>query len=720
MKKLKIIFSVMLIVLATAMTFAQNDCTLEIGAVDISGLTTGEVVDIPVTMPQVDGVVMGWEFYILFDNTMFTATTTLGDPNYFLQAKTALFPGQWFENINVEVNPGQNQFAANWLDPTFVGVTVPSTEVLFNLRLTYNGGLNAGEQSDMTWNFSNKKADNFQVKGITAVVNGGFAFYNIVPIDGGAFLPGGVGTPGLWTGAADDGDWFNPGNWDDGNVPADGDNIEIPVLGKAMYPTISGGLVTTGSLMVASGASLNVASDGELTTMGLFTNDGDFMIEGDVSGYTGTYIDMAGVAGSGMFYVERTIPCLGTLPGTGTPYGWHYLSAPIDGLTTDDLPEYFVNVWDQPTGMWEQYSTGIPCTPWPTTPLMAGEVWSVNVDMMYPYPECPGSPAANGTTVMFGGMAADLHTGAYSTPLGYGVGANMQWNLVANPYPSGLDLNSIAWGPNTVQGAAFYEGCGGGYGYWTPALGSYSSPVGNGFFIETSAADAFDVDNSNRAHGADFYWKEDITSLLILEASSNGNTDKLYVRFMEGTTPAFDMVGDFHKLFVVADDYPQIYTTIGEEKLAVNALPATSTVPMGFQAETSGTYTINAIETSEFTEIYLEDLVTGETTDLLSDSYTFDYVAGTTADRFVIHFGALGVENSNAYNVNIWSNENNIMVNAPSVNGTIVVYNMMGQEMTRTDIAPGVNVIPMDEVNTYYVVKVLTSDSAITGKVFIK
>ncbi|MCB0805114.1 MAG: T9SS type A sorting domain-containing protein, partial [Bacteroidales bacterium] len=170
----------------------------------------------------------------------------------------------------------------------------------------------------------------------------------------------------------------------------------------------------------------------------------------------------------------------------------------------------------------------------------------------------------------------------------------------------------------------------------------------------------------------------------------------------------------------VADDYPQIYTTIGEEKLAVNALPATSTVPMGFQAETSGTYTINAIETSEFTEIYLEDLVTGETTDLLSDSYTFDYVAGTTADRFVIHFGALGVENSNAYNVNIWSNENNIMVNAPSVNGTIVVYNMMGQEMTRTDIAPGVNVIPMDEVNTYYVVKVLTSDSAITGKVFIK
>ncbi len=60
------------------------------------------------------------------------------------------------------------------------------------------------------------------------------------------------------------------------------------------------------------------------------------------------------------------------------------------------------------------------------------------------------------------------------------------------------------------------------------------------------------------------------------------------------------------------------------------------------------------------------------------------------------------------------------MVQAPSVNGDIVVFNMMGQEVIRTDIAPGINVIPMDDVNTYYVVKVLTSDNAVTGKVFIK
>ena len=63
----------------------------------------------------------------------------------------------------------------------------------------------------------------------------------------------------------------------------------------------------------------------------------------------------------------------------------------------------------------------------------------------------------------------------------------------------------------------------------------------------------------------------------------------------------------------------------------------------------------------------------------------------------------------------------NIYVNVPeTANGDIIVFNMMGQEMVRTDIAPGLNVIPMENVNTYYVVKVLTSNSAVTGKVYIK
>jgi hypothetical protein len=538
------------------------------------------------------------------------------------------------------------------------------------------------------------------------------------------YSTGGGGTPGLWTGAID-GDWFNAGNWDDGNVPPDGMNITIPVVGKAMYPTISGGLVTTGTLMVASGASLNIASDGMLTTGGLFTNDGSFVIESDIGlGYAGTYIDMAGVAGAGTFEFDRGIICSGTLPGVADPYGWHYLSAPIDGFTTDNLPDYFVNAWDQASGTWMQYSMdpiAFPCTPWPTTPLPAMDAWSINYDLSYPDPACPASPPGTGVYAEFMGPAPALHSGPYSKPLGYGAAGYEMWNLVGNPYPSGLDMSTVTWGPSTVAGAAYYDGCGGGYVYWSPAIGSYVMAPTLGFFVETTAPDVLGFDNSNRAHMADWFWKDDLSNLLTLQASGNDLSDKLYVRFMDGVTPGFDMVGDFHKLFAETPDLPQIYTVAGSDKLAINALPATETVPMGFTANGSGSYTIEAIETSDFSTVILEDLLTGQTTDLLNGSYTFEYTEGSNPDRFVIHFAPLGVEDNTAAHVNIWSNDHKIYVQTPlTARGDIVVYNMMGQEVVRTDIEPGQNIIPMNEVNTYYVVKVLTSDNAVTGKVYIK
>jgi hypothetical protein len=246
--------------------------------------------------------------------------------------------------------------------------------------------------------------------------------------------------------------------------------------------------------------------------------------------------------------------------------------------------------------------------------------------------------------------------------------------------------------------------------------------AGQGFFVETSAAgDAFAVDNSNRAHGADWFWKEVITSLLTLEATGNETSDLLYVRFMDNATAGFDKTGDFHKLFATTEGLAQIYTTAGEDKLAVNVLPSTDIVPMGFTANSTGTYTIKAIETSEFSQVYLQDLVTGDVTDLLTGSYTFDYTLGDEANRFQIHFSPVGIGENLMNSVSIWSSDNNIYVSVPKeLEGTISVFNMMGQEVTSTDTQPGTNVIPMSQVNTYYVVKVLSNNNVLTGKVYIK
>ena len=55
-----------------------------------------------------------------------------------------------------------------------------------------------------------------------------------------------------------------------------------------------------------------------------------------------------------------------------------------------------------------------------------------------------------------------------------------------------------------------------------------------------------------------------------------------------------------------------------------------------------------------------------------------------------------------------------------NVTGDMVVYNMMGQEVIRTDIVSVETQIPVSDVNTYYVVKVISDSNAVTGKVYIK
>jgi len=542
-------------------------------------------------------------------------------------------------------------------------------------------------------------------------------FLNLIGIGGGAPCD-----PGLWTGAVDS-DWFNPLNWDCGVVP---DNIDVVIPGATKANVvISGGIAITANLTVGAGSSVIVDYDGGLTTNGLFTNDGTFTIESEgMNGESGSYIDLGGIAGAGIFYFNRDVVCSGTAPGLAESQGWHYLSSPFNGFTTDDIPDYFANAWNQGTGMWEQMFMDpsiFPCTPWPTTALAPMDAWSVNWDYTYPDPACIGLPTGMGTVIGFMGFAADVHTGIYSKPLGYGALGYQMWNLVANPYPSGLDVNSISWGASTVQGAAMYWGCTGNYFYWTPALGDYSMPPTNGFFVQTIGADNFTVNNSNRAHNPDWFWKSEVSNLLTLQASGNELSDVLHVRFMDGVTPGFDLNGDFNKLFATTEGLAQIYTIAGENKLAVNALPATEVVPMGFVANSTGTYTIEAIETSEFTEVILEDKFANTFTNLLTSSYSFDYTLGADANRFNIHFAPLSVNNINANDITIWSNDDKIYVNVPgAINGDIVVYNMMGQEIVRTNVAPGLNVIPMNNNNAYYVVKVVSSETAVTGKVYIK
>lgn len=707
-------------VLGITAGFSQSTITLDLP--DLVGYQNGETVTIPVMATDVimPNEVSSFYIYVEWDDAVLDYVDAALSPEMAANIGPLSFI---FQKGNASAGGIETTVGA-WID-TFTGSTFSMNpgDVFFNITATYVGDgsdvLGVGA-TELNFQFSSKDEGGKLSKGVTEIIDASFTLFDLtyeVPA-GGVNVPM-VAEANMWTGAVNN-DWFEAGNWSDAVVPTTEDVI-IDVTAKG-DPVIFGGSATTGALTVMTGAGLAVDVSSDLTTSGLFTCDGDFELLTDATGYSGSFIDMGGLAGAGTFTMDRMVTCTtgGDPNDPEDPFGWHYISAPIDGLSTDDMLDFYVNQWDETAGMFMNYagSPTIPCDPFAGTETLDGmEVFSVKFDELFAT-TCP-STITNGPVLMYSGPFTALHTGPYSAAATVTAGAYAGWNQFANPYPSGLDLNAIVWDANAIPGAALYD-CS-NYGYWSPATGAYSMPVGNGFFTEFTAPGTFSLTGAERAHNPDFYYKEDITSLLVIEATGDETSDVTYIRFMENAQAGFAPDGDFHKLFATTEGLAQIYTTAGADQLAINALPATDMVPMGFTSATSGEYTIGAIETSEFAEVYLQDIVTGDVTDLLNDSYTFDYVTGDDANRFIIHFAPVGIGELNAQNVKIWSHDNNIMVNVPAdVTGEIAVYNMMGQEVARTDIEAFETQIQVSDVNTNYVVKVISDNSAVTGKVYVK
>jgi hypothetical protein len=686
-----------------------------------------DVLEYPGYPVQLEPTLKSGQMGVTYDPAVLTPVKTAGPPalQKYAWNLEQMFTDYGAVPAEALPAPGDLRFVsfttlAPGMDPSFYG-GIPM--LMWQLRFLYDAG---GGPIDISWQTTDKTtpvdvnlSGGIKEKIVTFWTAWDDVAYNMTYVNVG----GGTGPlPTDWTGALDD-VWNNPGNWTNDVPIADEFQVVTVDATTKAAPVIYGSAVA-GTLNLVAG-QLSIAPGGDLTTLGLFTNSGTLYMSSDGAGVAASFIDLGGLAGGGMFQFDRDVFCSGIVPNNNTQTtGYHYVSTPIPGFTTDDLPDYFVSAWDETTSMWMKYALDpytFPCTPWPTTPLNPLEAWSINFDVTYPGP-CP-FPPGTGSVVEFMGPFATLNTGGFSLPAtNSGVGAYPGWNMYGNPYPSAVDPSAFNWTgfDNGTFGVAIYDGCAGNYIYSN--LGnSYLYNVGptQGFFMLTTGATTFALAGTERVHdNTQTIWK-DASNLVILEATGDGTRDETFINFMEGSAEGKD-VADFPKLITQTEGLAQIYTTAMGENYAVNALPETPVVPMGFTSVTSGEYTISAVETGDHANVVLEDRFTGEQTDLLTSSYTFSYTVDDDPDRFFVHFTPLGLGDISANSINIWSNDHKIYVETPEIMGDIVVFNMMGQEVVRTEIEPGLNIIPVSDRNTYYVVQVVSSDVARTGKVYVK
>jgi hypothetical protein len=491
-----------------------------------------------------------------------------------------------------------------------------------------------------------------------------------------------------WTGFIDN-NWDDAGNWTNG-IPDGTMGATIPdVSVKAPYPVITGA-ATCMSLYMATGSGLDIASSGSLTVTGTFTNAGGTLnLKSDASG-TGSLIENDGVYATAERYYSGN--------------QWHLISSPVSGETANLFFGLYLQSHDE-------VSNGYTDIVDETTPLNVMEgyaLWDYNI----------------GTAAFVG----PVNTGTQSMSLtrtasGFGSG----WNLVGNPYPSSIDWLAASGWTKTNVGGTIYLYTGSTWATFSvPGSGTnggtqYVAP-GQGFFVSVnddgSATGTIGMDNNVRVHNATAFFKDELNNVLKLAVAANGYSDETAIIFMDGATAGFDAQYDAHKLFSLENNVPQIYST-ANGFMAANVLPDITSVSIDVTANDGESLNISAIETSEFEHIYLEDIYAGVVTDLNNEAYEFTYFEDVQ-DRFIVHFAPLAIENNLESNINVYSHQQDVYVNVPeNTQGNIVVYNMMGQTVATSQIVGTSTKVTLSE-SAYYLVKVISNESTVTRKVFIK
>jgi len=304
-------------------------------------------------------------------------------------------------------------------------------------------------------------------------------------------------------------------------------------------------------------------------------------------------------------------------------------------------------------------------------------------------------------------------------------GSNRGFNLIGNPYPSYLKWTGangfLAEATNDSISTSFWyrtKNSSEAYVFTTyngsshlvvggssvnSVLNEYIPPM-QAFWIRvdpnaliTTHNVVLNFKNNMRFHGVGDNNKfkapkADDRQLVRLQLANGSQSDEALIYFDAAAANTFDNY-DSPKMMNNSSTLPDLFTTVGTERLAINGLNGFADnmeLPLGFtlKAVTTG-LTLKVSELSNFasgTKVYLLDKEQHSQTELLpTTEYTFNTTASTTnnENRFSLLFRAPGsttrIEKDEKLNAQVFVNANNqITINAPE-KAVYSIYNAMGQ-----------------------------------------
>ncbi|MBP9994151.1 MAG: M6 family metalloprotease domain-containing protein [bacterium] len=450
-----------------------------------------------------------------------------------------------------------------------------------------------------------------------------------------------------------DADWSDNANWLEGSKPAASDAVWVKNdVAVDENVNVGGFYVDRGmTATVSSGNILRVADDVEsLSENEWLTVESDAAFMSDAAGVNGT--------------VKRqfTVDSKDEIAGK-----WHFMSSPVAAAPVSDFvgnadgQVYDLYLYNELDHFWYNEKEG--------NHSVDNEFYTANGMSFKPG---RGYLASYGITaeMAFNGV---FNTGEVAIPVTASSSVLRGFNLIGNPYPCSIDWDAENGWTRDVLGDNpyiwIYNDDVHQYGvYQLGNEGVGTNGVTNviascqGFFVKAVENGNLIINDDVKSTATGVFRKGNDSKSISIRVSGQNGSDEVMIRPTDG------VLNNAEKLFSRSETAPSLYLEIdGENYSIVNVSEnETVTIPLGFECGATGKFTI-----SSNSDVELVDVLTGNVTNLSSNSYEFIGSMADGSDRFMVRI-ANGSENDEF----VYQNGDELIVNCI---GRVQIFDCLGR-----------------------------------------
>lgn len=466
----------------------------------------------------------------------------------------------------------------------------------------------------------------------------------------GAFLVGEI-QEFTWTGEGSDNSWSNPSNWENDVLPIAAADIFIPVIANGNYPTANNEIIVNTITMAAGTTFIPKATvTGNITyTRNLDTTDW-YLVSSSVTGET--IEDLLSDIDTNIATGTNGNLGFGTYNNMNNTIAWDYATlSSMDGILNDG----------------QGYGLKLIA---PGNVNFTGKVNTTDVDIA----------VSDGVVDNF--------------------------SLLGNPYLANLDSSSfLTENDSGIDGVLSEQTLwfSNGSGYKTTNLADNATLVpGDGFFIETNGSGTITFKHNDLKHASlpSLAPKNTtVASKFKLSVASGNKIFKTKIFFIADKTTGFDNGYDSKMFGGTTYDFA-VYTELVNEnegnKLAIQTLPDTfdAVIPVGIigKASQEVIFSIEDLSMPENIDVYLEDKLKGEFTNLSETTYKTTLTEDTdSTGQFYLHTRVAKVLSTEEElinnNISIYKSfDQKLKVTGLNTTGNITIYSLLGKEVFNSSI----------------------------------